>query len=74
MYTDFRHIYFDAILSLDDLDRDSLPAAIPGHEWAERARKEVLGELHAPTVQSLMVSYQLNPVTLTYLIMPFYRQ
>lgn len=49
-----RHIYFDAILSLDGADRDSLPTAIPGHEWAERARKEVLGELHAPTVQSLM--------------------
>ncbi|KAH8125289.1 hypothetical protein LI328DRAFT_155837 [Trichoderma asperelloides] len=49
-----RHIYFDAILSLDGPDRDSLPIAIPGHEWAERARKEVLGELHAPTVQSLM--------------------
>lgn len=55
---DFRHIYFDAILSLDGPDRDSLPTAIPGHEWAERARKEVLGELHAPTVQCLMVSYQ----------------
>ncbi|KAL7920929.1 hypothetical protein ACQKWADRAFT_297116 [Trichoderma austrokoningii] len=49
-----RHIYFDAILSLDGLDRDSLPTAIPGHEWAERARKEILGDLHAPTVQSLM--------------------
>lgn len=54
----FRHIYFDAILSLDGADRDSFPTAIPGHEWAERARKEVLGELHAPTVQSLMVSCQ----------------
>jgi hypothetical protein len=55
---DFRHIYFDAILSLDGIDHASLPTAIPGHEWAERARKEVLGELHAPTVQSLMVSCQ----------------
>ncbi|KAL7974367.1 hypothetical protein HDV63DRAFT_111362 [Trichoderma sp. SZMC 28014] len=49
-----RHIYFDAILSMDGADRDSLPTASPGHQWAERARKEVLGELHAPTVQSLM--------------------
>ncbi|EGR45648.1 uncharacterized protein TRIREDRAFT_110689 [Trichoderma reesei QM6a] len=49
-----RHIYFDATLALDGPDRDSLPSIVPGQAWAERARKEILGEMHAPTVQNLM--------------------
>ncbi|RFU75772.1 hypothetical protein TARUN_6531 [Trichoderma arundinaceum] len=49
-----RHIYFDATLTLDGVDRDSLPSTVPGQAWAERARKEMLGEMHAPTVQNLM--------------------
>lgn len=50
-----RHIYFDATFTLDGPDRDLLPSVIPGQAWAERARKEILGEMHAPTVQNLMV-------------------
>ncbi|KAL7943541.1 hypothetical protein V8C42DRAFT_329365 [Trichoderma barbatum] len=49
-----RQIYFDATLTLDISDRDSLPGVVPGQAWAERARKEILGEMHAPTVQNLM--------------------
>ncbi|KAL7792436.1 hypothetical protein V8C37DRAFT_380295 [Trichoderma ceciliae] len=49
-----RHIYFDAKLTLDGADRDALASAVPGQAWAERARKEILGEMHAPTVQNLM--------------------
>ncbi|UKZ77094.1 hypothetical protein TrVFT333_004812 [Trichoderma virens FT-333] len=49
-----RHIYFDATLTLNGPDRDSLPNVVPGQAWAERARKEILGEMHAPTVQNLM--------------------
>ncbi|PTB75659.1 hypothetical protein M440DRAFT_1439356 [Trichoderma longibrachiatum ATCC 18648] len=49
-----RHIYFDATLALGGLERESLPSIIPGQAWAERARKEILGEMHAPTVQNLM--------------------
>ncbi|KAK4079651.1 transcriptional regulator family: Fungal Specific TF [Trichoderma harzianum] len=49
-----RHIYFDATFTLDGPDRDLLPSVIPGQAWAERARKEILGEMHAPTVQNLM--------------------
>ncbi|PNP54047.1 hypothetical protein THARTR1_05254 [Trichoderma harzianum] len=49
-----RHIYFDATFTLDGPERDSLPSVIPGQAWAERARKEILGEMHAPTIQNLM--------------------
>ncbi|KAL7934957.1 hypothetical protein V8C35DRAFT_279425 [Trichoderma chlorosporum] len=49
-----RHIYFDATLTLDSSNRDSLPDVVPGQAWAERAKKEILGEMHAPTVQNLM--------------------
>lgn len=34
-------------------------SAIPGEAWAERARREVLLEAHAPTVQHLMVRMHL---------------
>ncbi|KAH6606903.1 hypothetical protein Trco_006056 [Trichoderma cornu-damae] len=50
------YIYFDAALTLDGADRDSLPSVVPGQAWAERARKEMVGEMHAPTVQSLMTA------------------
>lgn len=53
---DCRYIYFDATLTLSDTDRDSLPSAVPGQKWAERARMEMMGVMHAPTVQNLMVS------------------
>ena len=55
---DRRHIYFDATLALDGPDRESLPSIVPGQAWAERARKEILGEMHAPTVQNLMVGFR----------------
>ncbi|EHK15321.1 uncharacterized protein TRIVIDRAFT_123716, partial [Trichoderma virens Gv29-8] len=62
-----RHIYFDATLTLNGPDRDSLPNVVPGQAWAERARKAILGEMHAPTVQNLMDQHALVFILLAFL-------
>lgn len=49
-----RHIYFDAAAA-SPASKPSDTNLIPGHAWAEKARKEVLCEVHAPTLQHLMV-------------------
>lgn len=51
-----RHIYFDHQASQNALQMVSETVEIPGAKWADRARQEVLREIHAPTVQHLMVS------------------
>lgn len=48
-----RHIYFDAAASSQSKPSDM--NLVPGQEWAERARKEILAEIHTPTVQHVMV-------------------
>lgn len=48
-----RALYSDSLWSRTI---DHIPgSAIPGEAWAERARREVLLEAHAPTAQHLMV-------------------
>lgn len=43
-----RHIYFDQAWT-DDAEQD-----VPGHAWAEKARQEVLADIHSPTINDLM--------------------
>lgn len=48
-----RHLYLDQA-SNDDDDDDDAEQRVPGHAWAERARQEVLADMHSPTVNHLM--------------------
>lgn len=52
----YRHIYFDALAASPGRPfPNAISNPIPGQAWTERARGEVLGEIHAPTIHHLMV-------------------
>lgn len=51
-----RHIFFDHIASSAEAAANMDMKKIPGEAWAERARQEVLREIHAPTIHHIMVS------------------
>lgn len=53
-----RHIFFDYVAGTQGASSTVDAKRIPGEAWAERARQEVLREIHAPTIHHIMVSIQ----------------